>query len=67
MRFAVGAEREAQRFLGAGLADRAGDGNHLPLEARARGAAEIAQGFEHIVNEQAAARRRRSDCACRGR
>ena len=40
MRLAVGGEREAQRLLGAGLADRAGDGDHFaPASARARRAA----------------------------
>ena len=52
MGLAVGGEREAQRLLGRGLADRAGDGDHLALEARARGAGEIAQGLEHVVDDE---------------
>ncbi len=50
MGLAVGGERELQRFLGAGLADRAGDGDHLGVRARARGAGKIAQSLEHIVD-----------------
>ena len=45
-------EREPQRLLGAGLADRAGDADHLGLRARARGAGEIAQAFEHVRHDQ---------------
>src|SRR5581483_7037777 len=37
---------------GRGLADRAGDRDHLALQARARGASEIAQAFQHVVDDQ---------------
>ena len=43
MGLAVGRKREAQRLLGAGLADRAGDADDLRLRARARRAREVAQ------------------------
>ena len=39
MGLALRRQHAAQRFLGRGLADRAGDGDHLPLQPRARGAA----------------------------
>ena len=52
MRLAVGGKREQQGFLGAGLADRAGDGDDFGARARARGAREIAQSFEHVGDDQ---------------
>ena len=52
MRLAVGGERELQGLLGGGLADRAGDRDDLGLRARARGAAEIAQGLQHVLDDQ---------------
>ena len=41
MRLAVGGEREPERFFGAGLADRAGDGDDFGVRAGARGARQI--------------------------
>src|SRR5262245_63053782 len=53
MRFAVGRQREAQRFLGGGLADRAGDRDNLAAYTFARGTSQPTQSFEHIIdNEQ---------------
>ncbi len=43
MGLAVLRQREPQRFLGAGLADRAGDADHLGPRARARRGGKIAQ------------------------
>ena len=45
-------QREPQCLLGAGLADRAGHADHLGVGARARGAREIAQAFEHVGHDQ---------------
>ena len=52
MRLAVGGEREPQRLLGRGLADRAGDGDDFGLRAGARGAGQIAQALEHVGDDQ---------------
>ena len=47
---AIRAERERQRLLGRGLADRAGDGDDLRRRARARRSREIAQRRQHVVD-----------------
>ena len=47
---AVRTERERQRLLGRGLADRAGDGDDLRRRPRARRSREIAQRREHVVD-----------------
>jgi len=52
MRFAVGRQREPQRFLGGGLADRAGDRDDLAAHAFARGTSQPTQSFEHIVDDE---------------
>ena len=52
MRFAVRRQREPQRLLGRGLADRAGDRDDLAVQALARGARQRPQAFERIVNDQ---------------
>ena len=49
---AVLRQRKPQRFLGAGLADRAGDADHLGLHARPRGGGEIAQAGKHIGHDE---------------
>ena len=50
--FPLLSEREPQRFFRAGLADRAGHCNDLGLAAFPRGAGEIAQCAQHILDEQ---------------
>ena len=52
MRLALRAEHMQQRFLGAGLADRSGDGDAARLRAGARRAAEPAQGLERILDDE---------------
>ena len=52
MGLALRAEQAAQRFLGRGLADRAGDGDHLCAEPRARRASEIGQARQHLVHHE---------------
>ena len=52
VRFGIRRKREPQRLLGAGLADRAGDRDHLGGRARARGARQIAQSFQHVGDDQ---------------
>ena len=49
---AVSRKREPQRFLGAGLADRAGDRDHLRLRARTRRGGERAQAGEYVGHHQ---------------
>ncbi len=46
------AQHAPQRFLGRGLADRAGDRDHLRVKPRARGAREIDQTGQHVVDHQ---------------
>ncbi len=52
MGLAVFGEREPQRFLGAGFADRAGDADHLRRRARPRRGGERAQRLEHVGHDQ---------------
>ena len=52
MRLAVLRQRQPQRLLGAGLADRAGDADHLGVGARARRGREIAQRREHVGHDK---------------
>ena len=52
MRRAVARQCQTQGFLGAGLADRAGDGDDFAGKARARGAGKLTQGFQYVVDEQ---------------
>src|SRR5664280_240272 len=52
MGLAVGGEREEQGLLGAGLADRTGDGDHVGARASARGGGEFAQSLEHVRDDQ---------------
>ena len=52
MRFTVFRQRQTQRLFGAGLADRAGDADHLGARARPRRGGEIAQAGEHIRHGQ---------------
>jgi hypothetical protein len=52
MRRAAGGERQPQRLLGAGLADRAGHADHLGRRAGARGAGEIAKRGQDIGHDQ---------------
>ncbi len=49
---ALRAEHAAQRLLGRGLANRAGDRDHLRLQTRARGAGEIDETGEHVLHRQ---------------
>ncbi len=49
---ALVAEHAAQRLLGRGLADRAGDRDHLRMQPRARGAGEIDETGEHVLDHQ---------------
>jgi len=46
------AERDAQHFLGAGLADRAGDRNDARLRPRPRRRAEALQGAQGVVDRE---------------
>ena len=50
--FAVLRQRKPQRFLGAGLADRAGDADHLGVRARPRRGGERAQRGEHVGHDE---------------
>ncbi len=52
MRLAVLGQRQPQRFLGAGLADRTGDADHLGLRARPRRRGERAQADEHVGHDE---------------
>ena len=52
MRLAVARQREPQRLLGAGLADRAGDADEFCRAARARRARQRAQALEHVGHDQ---------------
>ena len=52
MRLAILAEREPQRLLGPGLADRTGDADHLGRGAGARRGGKIAQRGKHIRHQQ---------------
>ena len=52
MRHACARQHELQRFLGRGLADRAGDRDHLAVQPRACRACQIAQAFEHVIDHQ---------------
>ena len=52
MRLALAREHEVERILGAGLADRAGDGNHARVRARPRRAREIDQRGEHVGHDE---------------
>ena len=56
---AVPTQRQAQRLLGAGLADGAGDGDDFRLRARAGRPREIAQPCKHIGNDEELAQARR--------
>ena len=67
VRLAVGGEREQQRLLGRGLADRAGDGDDLGVRAGARGAREIALKRRARRRRSTAAHRRQSGRVCRAR
>ena len=49
---ALRAQNVQQRLLGRGLADRTGHGDHLALEARARGMRKFDQGRQHVVHHQ---------------
>jgi len=48
----IALERELERFLGAGLADRAGDADDFRLQARSRGVGKLAQGVEHVRHHE---------------
>ena len=48
----AGRERNAQRLLGGGLADAAGDGDHFRGAAPTSGAAEGGQGGERVVDQE---------------
>ena len=52
MRLAAARKHEAERFLGPGLADRAGDADHRSLRARPRGARELPQPGEHVLHHK---------------
>jgi hypothetical protein len=52
MRLPVARQREPQRLLGAGLADRAGDADDFRRTTRARRAGKAAQAFEHIGHDE---------------
>ena len=52
VRLAILAEREPQRLLGSGLADRTGDADHLGRRADARRGGKIAQRGKHIRHQQ---------------
>ena len=52
MRAALARQHELERFLGAGLADRAGDADHFRLRARRAPRGQIAQGLQHIVDDE---------------
>ena len=52
MGLAVLRQRKPQRLLGSGLADRAGDADHLGLRARSRGHGESAQSGKHIGHDE---------------
>ncbi len=45
-------QHERQRFLGRGLADRAGDRDHLAVQSLPRRARQIAQAFQHVLDHQ---------------
>ena len=50
--FAVLRQRKPQRFLGAGLADRTGDADHLGVRARPRRGGERAQRGENVGHDK---------------
>ena len=52
MRQALLAEHEAQRVLGSGLADRAGDRDDAGGGSRARGAGKIFEGCKHVGHDE---------------
>ncbi len=52
MRLAVLGQRKPQRLFGAGLADRAGNANHLGLRTRPGRGCERAQALEHIRHDE---------------
>jgi hypothetical protein len=52
MGLALRGQHAAQRLLGRSLADRAGDRDHLALQPRPRGAGQVAQALEHVVDDQ---------------
>src|SRR5215472_4828560 len=52
MGFAAPRKRQPQGFLGAGLADRAGDADELRRRARPRRLAKLAQGEENVRDDQ---------------
>jgi len=52
VRCAVGGEGKPQRLLGAGLSDRAGDGDHLRLGAAHARQGQRTQRVEYILDEQ---------------
>ena len=52
MGLAVAPERQPQRLLGSGLADRAGDADDLCRRTRARRPREVAQSVEHLGHDQ---------------
>ena len=51
MRRTLARQHELERFLGAGLADRAGDADHCRIGAVARSAAERTQSLEHVLDD----------------
>ena len=52
MGLALGFQHALERFLGRGLADRAGHRDHLAFEARARGMRQLDQAGEHVVDHE---------------
>ena len=52
MRLAVARQRELERLLGAGLADRAGDADELGRAALPRGARQRDQALQHVGHHQ---------------
>ena len=52
MGFALRAEHAPQRLLGGGLADRAGDRDHLRIETRARRMREIDEAGQHVIDHK---------------
>ena len=66
MGLAVFRQRKPQRFLGAGFADRTGDGDDLGLAARACGTGEIAQTRQHVRHDEQRRIGRKIAAAARG-
>ncbi len=52
MGLALRAQHTPQRLLGGGLADGTSHRDHLGIQTRARGAAEIGQACEHVLHHQ---------------